>query len=91
MTNESEDVDIDALEQEANQLLGQMLQRTDWAGRQEADLRAKAELMEETDEDLEIYGTSDPQRLHEVADLLGAVYAFLRSGEQSMMTIGDDG
>jgi hypothetical protein len=46
------------------------------AVRQEADLRAKAELLERIDEDISVYGTDDPKELYEVADN----YAIVNNG-----------
>lgn len=39
-----------------------------WSLRQSADLRAKAELMERLDEDISVYGTTDPDELYAVAE-----------------------
>lgn len=41
-----------------------------WSLRQAADLRAKAELMERIDDDIEVYGTTDPSEIRAVANEL---------------------
>jgi hypothetical protein len=43
------------------------------AVRQEADLRAKAELLERIEGPMEVYGTTDPKELYEAADHYGIV------------------
>jgi hypothetical protein len=46
------------------------------AVRQEADLRAKAELLERIEGPMEVYGTTDPKELYEAADH----YAIVNNG-----------
>lgn len=65
--------DVDEFRERAQQARGNIRDIKVWALRQSADVRAKAELMESVDEIVEVYGTDDPDELHEAADEIEAV------------------
>lgn len=65
--------DVQEFRERAQQANGRIKEVKIWALRQSADLRAKAEMMEDVDEVVEVYGTDDPDELYEAADEIEAV------------------
>jgi len=78
--NESE-LDINAIEEQVDQFIAQFIERSDWAARQGADIRGKAELMQRLDDPPEVYGTADPEHLLAVAEKLDRLYGLSRHGK----------
>lgn len=65
---EPEVSELQEMEQRASSTLQRLPQLKMWAVKQSADLYAKAELMEQADEELEAYGETDPDEVRRVAE-----------------------
>lgn len=70
--------ELEDMRERGQQVSAQLRNFYMWSLKQSADLRAKAELMEEVDEEIEVYGETDPARVLEVARKLEEISQEIR-------------